>query len=188
MVVTPVVLLSLLGGLAYAAKWGLDNFNKEIESTSVVECVTVDVGSELTADKVTLRVFNAGDKAGLARVTATFLRAKNFRVLRYANSDEKVTKPVVVGNSASDPEVQLVMGFFEDSIARGDGRPDHIVDVLLPTTLVRNDDAPESIEVDGPVCLAPFEALTASPTPSPTPTKSEKAKSSKEKDKDKEED
>jgi hypothetical protein len=188
MVVTPVVMLALLAGLAYAAQWGLENFNKEIVPTNQLVCVMVDVGEELTPDKVTIRVLNAGEKAGAARVTATYLRAKDFRVLRYGNSEEKVTTPVIIGNSADDPEVQLVMGFFKDSIARGDGREDHIVDVLLPTNTVRNDKAPTSVKVDGPVCLTPFTALTASPTPSPTPTKSEKAKSSKKSEKADEED
>jgi hypothetical protein len=181
MVVTPVVLLSLLGVVGYAAKWGYDNATAKAPVQGLAQCVMTDVGKTLEPNEVYLRVLNGGETSGLAKLTAMYLRAKGFRELSYRNATEKVDQPVIVGNSPDDPEVQLVMGYFEDAIARGDGRSDHIIDVLLPTKLTRVANPPTSIKVDGPICLPPAstpidstdplpEESVTSPDPADTPT------------------
>jgi hypothetical protein len=182
MVVTPVVLLSLLGGVGFAAKWGYEGATAKAPEKGLAQCVPTDVGDSLEPDEVYLRVLNAGETSGLAKLTATYLRAKDFRVLRYnnANTDEELTQPVVIGNSSDDPEVKLVMGFFENAVARGDGRSDHIVDVLLPTKLARVENPKMSVKVDGLVCLPPPStagdstelAPPETPDPTPSPAKS----------------
>jgi len=162
--VTSVVMLALLAFFGYAAYWGYQQFKAPGPAPSTTACVSTDVGAKLTPDKVTIRILNGGTVGGLARKTNTYLRAFGFRVIRVNNTDERITTTTIVGNSENDPEVKLLMGFFPGSVARGDGRTDHIVDVLVGQPYTALAKPPTSVPVNGPVCLP------AIPSPSPTPT------------------
>lgn len=174
---TPVTLLLLLAFVGYGAAWGYEHATAPRPARPATPCVPIDVGDELTPSYVQVRVLNGGTRGGLAKTTATFLRAYDFRVVKVNNTDERLENTVIVGNSPDDPEVQLLLGFFKDATARGDGRADHVVDVLLGDNSSRITN-PEvtAIPVDGPVCLpADTRKPSASPTPtapSPSPTKS----------------
>ncbi len=172
---TPVTLIILLAMLGYGAMWGYQHVTMP-DNRPVETCVMTDVGSNLTPDKVTVRVLNGGEKGGLAKITAQFLRAHKFRVIYYNNSDERVPNTVVVGNSVDDPEVQLMLGFFTGSTAKGDGRADHVVDVILGDKNTQIEDPVSSVPVTGPVCLPPIAAATVSPTATPTPSATKKKK------------
>jgi len=121
-----------------------------------------------------VRVLNGGEKGGLAKLTAQFLRAHKFRVIYYNNSNERVPNTVVVGNSVDDPEVKLMLGFFTGSTARGDGRADHVVDVIMGDKDTHIEQPVASIPVDGPVCLPPIASNTVSAVPTPVPTSTKK--------------
>lgn len=170
---TPVTLVLLLLLVGYSAKWGYDHVTMPIPSRAAAPCVPTDVGSKLTPEAVTVRVLNGGTKGGLAKRTSTYLRAYDFRVIRVNNTERRIQETIIVGSSPDDPEVKLLLGFFKGAKAEGDGRTDHVVDVLVGDKFATPKKPVTSIPVDGPVCLP---AIPASPTPSaagtPKPTAS----------------
>lgn len=180
---TPVTLLLLLAILGYGAKWGYDQATKDTSKPDAA-CVMQDVGDFLTSDKVTVRVLNGGETGGHAKNTRFFLISHGFHVTHYNNSDRKVETTTVIGNSADDPEVKLVAQMFDGAVTEGDGRADHVVDVIVPTPYQDRKNPPEpKVAVTGPVCLPVIttasaepteEAVTPTPTPSETPTKKKK--------------
>ena len=177
-IVGPFVLLLLLGFLGYGAYWGYEQFMKPAAGPDPVPCVMTDVGDKLTPKNVSVRVFNGGTVSGLARQTTTYLRAYGFYIIGYNNTDDRITDPVIVGNSADSPEVKLLLGFFKNATVRADSRTDHTVDVLVGTSKMTVEKPPTSIAVDGPVCLPqiPTSTASATPTPSKSPSASPKAK------------
>jgi len=165
---TPVTLLLLLAILGYGAYWGykqvtLDTANPE------ATCVMQDVGKTLTADKISVRVFNGGDTPRAANDTRyKLLSYGDYHIITWRNSDREVTQVTVIGNSANDPEVRLVAQAFNAPVAtEGDGRADHVVDVIVPTKFSVVTKMPTSIAVDGPVCLPAIDTATESASPSP---------------------
>lgn len=170
---TPVTLIILLAMLGYGAMWGYQHVTMP-DNRKVETCVQTDVGANLTPDRVTVRVLNGGEKGGLAKLMAGFLRSHGFRVIYYNNTDERVPNTVVVGNSVDDPEVKLMLGFFTGSTAKGDGRADHVVDVIMGDKDTHIENPVASIPVNGPVCLPPIAASTESASPTPTPSPSKK--------------
>ena len=109
----------------------------------------------LTSTQVTVQVKNAGRVAGLAGQVTEQLRNKGFTTKPAANTDEAVGNTVVIGATADEPAVQLVLGFFPGAEVRGDGRTDGTVDVLVGDSFGGfNDAAPTEIGVPGgTVCL-----------------------------------
>jgi len=172
---TPVTLIILLAMLGYGAAWGFQHATMS-DTRKVATCVMTDVGTKLTPERVTVRVLNGGNKGGFAKTTALFLRAHGFRVIYFNNAEDRVPNTVVVGNSVDDPEVKLMLGFFTGSTAKGDGRADHVVDVIVSDKDVHIENPVSSIPVTGPVCLPPITSSseTAIPTPSPSPSTTKK--------------
>jgi len=172
---TPVTLIILLAILGYGAVWGYQQVTMP-DNRKVATCVMTDVGANLTPDRVTVRVLNGGEIGGLAKLMAGYLRSHGFRVIYYNNSDQRVPNTVVVGNSVDDPEVKLMLGFFTGSTAKGDGRADHGVDVILGDKDTHIENPVASIPVTGPVCLPAIATSTVSaiPTPSPSPRATKK--------------
>jgi hypothetical protein len=156
---TPVTLLALLGLVIAGGLWGLQAASAPIVKSSD-QCVMTDVGSSLTAKWVSLRVLNAGGPSGQAKRTATYMRAYGFDVVRVNNSDRTLTNTVIVGNAVDNPEVKLVMQMFPDAVAEGDGRADHVVDILIGSATTTTPTKPTSVPVSGQICL-PQEDSTA---------------------------
>lgn len=129
---TPLILLILLGILVYGAWWGWTNIVKPVQSKPDNPCVPTKVtDKKLKTSQVTVQVKNGGDKRGLAgQVTKQLDRAK-FDTKQPSNTDKKITKTVVIGAKASNPEVKLVKKFFPGSKARGDHRSDGTVEVRV---------------------------------------------------------
>ena len=184
---TPITLLVLLAVLGYGAWWGYNTYNIPLIKAADT-CVMTDVGPELTADRVTVRTYNASVIPRLAKDARTYLLAWHFQVPDYNNSDRRLTGIVVVGTSADDPEVKLVQQFFPGSTAEGDGRPSHVVDVILGAKFEQLNDPKTSVPVKGPLCLpapkaAPTDEATdvSIPPDSPTAAQSPTAKSTKKK-------
>lgn len=169
---TPVTLILLLCVLGYGAKWGYDKTTEKIPERAAEPCTPYKLNGQLTPNLVRARVLNGGERGGLAKSSALILRAYGFNVIKINNTEEKVTNTVIVGNSADDPEVRLMQLFFKDATTRGDGRVDHVVDVLLgdDSQTISNPKV-KTVDVNGEVCLAPGVEVPPA-TPSPTPTKS----------------
>jgi hypothetical protein len=129
---TPITLLLLLGVLCYAAWWGYTNVLRPIPPAPPQPCVDQSVNKgELKSSQVTVKVYNGGNKRGLAGDVGRALRERGFNVIRVGNTGEKISKTVIVGADAKNPEVLLVKRFFKDSIVKADRRVDHSVDVLV---------------------------------------------------------
>jgi hypothetical protein len=175
---TPVTLIVLLLFVMGAGAWSLKAVSVPAAKTANA-CVLTDVGKDLTPNWVSMRVLNAGGRGGLAKEMAGYVRAYGFNVIRVNNSEREVTKTVIVGYAADSPEVLLAQQFFPDSIAEGDGRADHVVDVLLGTESIRAPAPVTSVPVSGQVCLparnlstpTPAAPVTISTSPAPSATK-----------------
>ena len=151
---TPITLLMLLGLLGWGLWWGWQQLSRPAQVVPAAPCVTQSA-SVLTSTQVTVQVMNAGSVAGLAGQVTEQLRNKGFTTKPAANTDEPVGNTVVVGATADEPAVQLVLGFFPGAEVRVDGRTDGTVDVLVGDSFGGfNDAAPTEIGVPGgTVCL-----------------------------------
>ncbi len=129
---TPVTLLILLAVLLYGAWWGYRNIIQPVPALPPEPCVDQSVPKGLLkSSQVTVKIFNGGDRKGLAADVGRSLRGKGFRVSLTTNTVEKIQKTVIVGADAKNPEVVFVRTFFKDSVVRADKRADHSVDVLV---------------------------------------------------------
>ena len=129
---TPITLLLLLGVLCYAAWWGYTYVLQPIPPTPAQPCVDQSLNKgQLKSSQVTVKVFNGGNKRGLAGDVGRELRDRGFNVIRTTNTAEKISKTVIVGADPKNPEVLLVKGFFKGAVVKGDKRVDHTVDVLV---------------------------------------------------------
>ena len=129
---TPITLLLLLGVLCYAAWWGYTNVLRPIPPAPAQPCVDQSLTKgQLKSSQVTVKVFNGGNKRGLAGDVGRALRNRGFNVIRTTNTAEKISKTVIVGADPKNPEVLLVKGFFKGAVVKGDKRADHTVDVLV---------------------------------------------------------
>ncbi|MBA8793913.1 hypothetical protein FHX74_001518 [Friedmanniella endophytica] len=129
---TPLTLLVLLAILCYGAWWGWNNIIKPSPPAPQTPCVPTKVTKrQLLSSQVTVQVFNGGNKRGLAGDVSQQLRNKKFNTLPPQNTDTKVTKTVIIGNGAKNPEVLLVKSFFKNATVKADGRADRTVDVMV---------------------------------------------------------
>lgn len=159
---TPLTLIILLVILFVGFMWGWKQVTAPMPTTPPDPCVNQPVkNGRLTADLVTVRIYNSGNVSGRATKIATDLRAKGFRVTSVSNKEPLIEKTTITGSSENNPEVKLVAGFFADAEIKADGRVDNSVDVVVGNTYGGfNAKAATSIAVEGTqVCL-----------PSPTPT------------------
>lgn len=167
---TPITLVVLIGLLAFGAWWGWTNLTRPIVAKTE-PCVSQSVGSELSTEMVTVRVYNGGRRTGLARSVSAQLTAQGFKVPYAGNTKEEVKATIIVGANATDPEVLLVAAFFPGSTIRADQRVDHSVDVLVGDDFAGfNDQAARTIEVPGGTVCLPGSSASASVDPSAQPT------------------
>jgi hypothetical protein len=162
---TPVTLLILFGMLLYGAWWGYHNIIKPIPPLPPAPCVDQSVpDGQLKTSQVVVKVYNGGDRKGLAADVGRSLRNEGFRVILTTNTVEKIQKTVIVGAGEENPEVLFVKSFFKEANVRSDQRVDRTVDVLVGNKYRGFDkDAKTTYQVDAnTVCLP-------SQTPSPTP-------------------
>jgi LytR cell envelope-related transcriptional attenuator len=129
---TPVTLLILFGVLLYGAYWGYNNIIKPVPALPPEPCVVQNLpNGQLKTGQVVVRVYNGGDRKGLAADVGRSLRGKGFRVTLTTNTVEKIQKTVIVGADVNNPEVKFVKTFFKESVVRADQRVDRTVDVLV---------------------------------------------------------
>lgn len=174
--ISSVLFFVLLGLLAVGGYWGYQMLTRPLPTEPAPSCVTQNVGDKLLSSQVTVRVYNGGTISGQASAVGKALKAAGFQVPTIGNwpGDEPILETVIIGANPDDPEVLLVLGFFPDGVARGDGRADHTVDVVFGDTFTGlNAEAPTEIAVPGgTVCLP---SPTATPTPTETPAEGEGA-------------
>ena len=131
---TPVTLLLLLLFVFLVGRWGWDAARAPIPPRPHPPCEVVDVGPELTPDRVYVRVYNGTSENGLARRLAPALRADGFRVFEIENTPEPTyVESVVVGYAEDSPEVVLVRQAFDNIAFKADARADRTVDVIIGT-------------------------------------------------------
>jgi LytR cell envelope-related transcriptional attenuator len=162
---TPVTLLILFGVLLYGAWWGYSNIIKPIPPLPPVPCVdqVVEKG-QLKSSQVVVRVYNGGDRRGLAADVGRSLRGRGFRVTVTTNTVEKIKKTVIVGAGVDNPEVKFVKTFFKEAQVRSDNRVDRTVDVLVGNKYGGfNKNAKTTYQVDSTTLCLPAKS------PSPTP-------------------
>ena len=162
---TPVTLLVLFGMLLYGAWWGYNNIIKPIPPLPPEPCVEQSLPKgQLKASQVVVRVYNGGDRKGLAADVGRNLRSKGFRVVLTTNTVEKIQKTVIVGADENNPEVLFVKSFFKEANVRSDQRVDRTVDVLVGNKYGGfNKEAKATYQVDATTVCLPSQ------TPSPTP-------------------
>ncbi len=164
---TLVVLLVVLG---YGAWWGYKAVLTVPISTANA-CVSRPV-TELTPDKVTVRVLNGGDIRGYATEVAKVLKARGYNIAVVSNTSEAITTPVIVGGSVYLPAVKLVASNFPGATLRADNRNDGTVDVLVGAktdqTLPTAGYATAVPVPNGQACLPKSEISSGSPTPVPS--------------------
>lgn len=162
---TPVTLLILFGVLLYGAWWGYNNIIKPVPSLPPEPCVNQSVPEgQLKSSQVVVKVYNGGDRKGLAADVGRSLRGKGFRVTLTTNTVEKIQKTVIVGADPNNPEVKFVKTFFKESVVRADQRVDRTVDVLVGNKYGGfNKSAKTTYRVDTDTICLPSQ------TPSPTP-------------------
>ena len=130
---TPLTLIVLLCMLGYAAWWGYQQVTAPLPPPQREPCIQQPIEKgRLQSSQVTVRVFNGGTKRGLAGDVAASLRAKGFQVSSVGNTEEDITKTVIIAESKDNPEAKLVLGFFKDATVREDPtRVDHSIDILV---------------------------------------------------------
>ncbi len=161
---TPITLLVLLGVLCYAAWWGYTNVLRPIPPAPAQPCVDQSLSKgQLKSSQVTVKVYNGGNKRGLAGDVGRSLRDRGFNVIRTTNTAEKISRTVIVGVNPKSPEVLLVKGFFKDAVVKGDKRVDHTVDVLVGNKYAGfNKSAKRTYTVNADTLCLPSQASTTS--------------------------
>jgi hypothetical protein len=162
---TPITLLILFGMLLYGAWWGYNNIIKPIPPLPPEPCVDQSVPKgQLHANQVVVRVYNGGDRKGLAADVGRSLRGKGFRVVLTTNTVEKIQKTVVVGAHDNNPEVLFVKSFFKEAVVRSDQRVDRTVDVLVGNKYGGfKKDAKTTYQVETTTLCLPSQAPSATP-------------------------
>jgi hypothetical protein len=162
---TPLTLLILFGVLLYGAYWGYKNIVKPVPPLAPEPCVTQSVPEgQLQSSQVVVKVYNGGDRRGLAADVGRSLRNKGFRVTQTTNTVEKIQKTVIVGADVNNPEVKFVKTFFKQSVIRSDRRVDRTVDVLVGNRYGGfNKNAKTTYQIETNVVCLPSQS------PSPTP-------------------
>lgn len=170
LVATPVILLALLGLLAWAALWGWKELVAPFPSPSPTPCV-VQPAAAVTPAQVTVRVFNGGFTTGLATTEGHRLTEAGFKVTKVDNTDERIKGTIIRGSEKDADQVTLVASYYKEPTVEYDDRVDGTVDVMVGSDFLGAGEAPlpEVVPESGEVCLVPSPSPTPSPSPSPAP-------------------
>jgi hypothetical protein len=168
----PFTLLVLVGLLSSAAWYGWDSVLNVEPAPGPTEVCTTPKPKEkqrISAQTVTVNVYNAGKISGLANRTADLLRQRGFTVDQVGNDpyDSTIKAVEVRGRHKDAPEVLLVGEQLAGETRRGDERTDTSVDVILGNEydgLVAKAPSAMEVDTDVPVCV------TMTPTPVAMPT------------------
>ena len=167
---TPVTLVVLLVVLGYGAWWGYKAV-LTVPVSTVNACVSEPV-TQLTPDKVTVRVLNGGDIKGYATEVAKVLKARGYNISVVSNTSETITSPVIVGGTVDSTAMKLVASNFPEATLRADNRNDGTVDVLIGAktdkTLPATGFSTAFPVPNGKACLPKSQISAGSPSATPT--------------------
>jgi hypothetical protein len=157
--------LAVLGGLLLlAAVWGWNAATKplpaKVDSAICVD-TAVDAGSKLYPQQVTVSVFNAGQRDGLAGRTMQLFVDAGFSEGSSGNaSSAKVRKVAIWTTEPESPAVKLVAGYLPDDVeierrnGIGVGVTVVVGDDFNSTNLARGKKS-VTVESDSQVCSPP---------------------------------
>ncbi|SHJ44244.1 LytR cell envelope-related transcriptional attenuator [Tessaracoccus bendigoensis DSM 12906] len=172
LIATPVILLGLLGLLAWGAFWGWNSLTAPLPSPSPTPCVTRS-SETINVTQVSVRIFNGGYTTGQASRARTRLEAFGFQGIRiYNTEDDGMVKEVTIrANKTQVAQIRLVASQFVDPVIEHDDRVDGTVDIILPTDPPVYNEKPffQVSSPDGTICVVP--SPTPSPSPSPSPSR-----------------
>ena len=170
LIATPVILLGLVGLLAWGAFWGWNSLTAPLPSPSPTPCI-VKPSETVNVSQVSVRIFNGGYTTGQAQRMQTRLVDFGYDVIRIANTEEQVKVLTIRANKNQVAQIRLVASQFVDPKIEYDDRVDGTVDILLATEKPVYAEEP-FYQVDAPggvVCVVPPKVV--SPTPTPTPSR-----------------
>lgn len=130
LIATPVLLLGLLGFLAWGASWGWQSLTAPIPSPSPAPCQPQSLTS-LAPKNVSVRVFNGGFTPGLATRVSETLKAAGFHVMRVTNTEERITETIIRTGDNNVEAGSLVGTYLNKPTFETDIRGDGTVDVLV---------------------------------------------------------
>jgi hypothetical protein len=119
---------------------------------------TVKKGEKLTSNLVTVSVYNASRRAGLANRVTINLQRKGFLGGTIGNSTSAVkpSKVAILTDDRKDPRVRLVAAQFQDPVTYV--KPDIPVDGGV--TVVVGDNAQTSLKKKSPISVTSDRAIT----------------------------
>lgn len=163
--------LIAFGGLAYYG-WGLATEAPDVaEAAPRCENRTIAAGDELSNGLITISIYNAGDRAGLASSVRREMASRGFQIENVGNSTSEVVPEnvAILAGDKDDPRVQLIAAQFDGPVdfASSDiDEPRGVIAVLTGADFVGHKaDAPSSIEVkaDITVCVPPVPVEDTDP-------------------------
>ena len=165
LIATPVILLGLVGLLAWAGIWGWRSLSAPLPSASPTPCV-VESATEVTPAQVSVRILNGGYTTGLASQVQTKFEDLGYTIVRVGNTEDndKVTRTTIRISESQKAQLELVSSVFVDPAVEFDDRVDGTVDVVLGT------DAPKYADSPLTKVATPAGTVCKVPSPSPTPT------------------
>ncbi len=171
LIATPVILLGLLGLLAWGAFWGWNSLTAPVPSPSPTPCVT-QPAETINVTQVSVRIFNGGYTTGQASRARTRLEEFGYQVIRVDNTedDDMVKQVTIRANKNQVAQLRLVSSLFVDPVIENDDRVDGTVDIILPTDAPVYNEKPlfQVTAPDGVVCVVPPKSPSPSPSPSPS--------------------
>lgn len=156
-----LITLGLVSLMLFFAFWYAYSYYRHSDAhpaAATPSCTTT--AAARTPRDVTVNVYNATDRSGLAAKTAGQVRKRGFKVATVANDplQRKIPGPAEVRYGASaGPDSKLVLALVKGAKAVRDGRPDASVDLVLGEKFTALAAAPK----------APRPTATTT-TPSPT--------------------
>lgn len=174
LIATPVILLGLLGLLAWGAFWGWSSLTTPLPTPSPTPCVS-EKSETVHVSMVSVRVYNAGHTTGQAKRVAAKLNEIGYNVIKTGNvkddANAVIKQLTIKGNKNQVAQFRLIKSVFADPKIEYDDRVDGTIDLLVPTELPKFGDKPfaQVSSDNGTVCVVPSK--TPTPAASPTPTK-----------------
>ena len=143
-----LITLGLVALMLFFAFWyAYSYYEASAHRRAVPQPTCTPTAGPLLPAQVTLNVYNATDRAGLAAKTAAEIRKRGFRVATVTN-DPLQRKVVVVAEVRFGPSgaraSKLVLGLVKGSKAVKDSRTDSSVDLVLGEKYTKLAEAPKA--------------------------------------------
>ena len=148
-----IVLLMLFFAFWYAYSYYRDS--DKAKAAPKPTCTATATSTVKTPAQVTVNVFNATDRTGLAAKTAADVRKRGFKVSTVSNDplqhDVTIAAEVRYGTSGT-ASAKLVLALVKGSKSVRDSRTDSSVDLVLGTKFTALTPAPKKATAPAPTC------------------------------------